>query len=68
MHHLTPLLLAQKYLQNTAFKRVVQGFCRLMRLYIVVDKKICTLVHALRLCTGRTAHKGSRGIAVLYMH
>jgi len=28
----------------------------------------CTLVQAPRLCTGRTAHKGSRGIAVLYRH
>jgi len=27
----------------------------------------CTLVQALRLCTGRTAHKGSRGIA-LHFH
>ena len=26
----------------------------------------CTLVQALRLCTGRTAHKGSRGIALLF--
>jgi len=25
-----------------------------------------TLVHALRLCTGRTAHRGSRGIALLF--
>jgi hypothetical protein len=25
-----------------------------------------TLVQAQRLCTGRTAHRGSRGIAVLY--
>ena len=28
----------------------------------------CTLVQALRLCTGRTVHRGSRGIAVLYRH
>ena len=29
-------------------------------------KKIkCTLVQALRLCTGRTVHRGSRGIALL---
>ena len=28
----------------------------------------CTLVQALRLCTGGTAHRGSRGIAVLYRH
>jgi len=26
----------------------------------------CTLVRALRLCTGRTAHRGSRGIALLF--
>jgi hypothetical protein len=32
-------------------------------------KKIkVTLVQALRLCTGRTVHRGSRGIAVLYRH
>ena len=36
---------------------------------ISVKAKIkCTLVQALRLCTGRTAHRGSRGIAVLYRH
>jgi hypothetical protein len=28
----------------------------------------CTLVQELRLCTGRTAHRGSRGIALLYRH
>jgi len=27
----------------------------------------CTLVQALRLCTGRTAHRGSRGIALLLL-
>jgi len=26
----------------------------------------CTLVQALRLCIGRTAHRGSRGIALLF--
>ena len=26
----------------------------------------CTVVQALRLCTGRTAHRGSRGIALLF--
>jgi hypothetical protein len=26
----------------------------------------CTLVQALRLCTGRTAHRGSRGTAILF--
>ena len=27
----------------------------------------CTLVQALRLCTGRTAHRGSRGISLLFL-
>ena len=27
----------------------------------------CTLVQALRLCTGHTAHRGSRGIALLFL-
>jgi hypothetical protein len=27
----------------------------------------CTLVQALRLCTGRTAHRGSRGIALPFL-
>ena len=32
-----------------------------------MHKKVkCTLVQALRLCTGRTAHRGSRGIALLF--
>ena len=31
-----------------------------------IGKVKCTLVQALRLCTGRTAHSGSRGIALLF--
>ena len=27
----------------------------------------CTLVQALRLCTGRTTHRGSRGLALLFL-
>jgi len=39
-----------------------QGVCAL-------DKKMvkCTLVQALRLCTGCMAHGGSRGIALLFL-
>ena len=33
---------------------------------IKVKKVKVTLVQALRLCTGRTAHRGSRGIALLF--
>ena len=34
----------------------------------LIKKKVkCTLVQALRPCTGRTAHRGSRGIALLFL-
>jgi hypothetical protein len=33
----------------------------------LVKKVMCTLVQALRLFTGRTAHTGSRGIALLFL-
>jgi len=33
-----------------------------------VKKVKCTFVQALRICTGRTAHRGSGGTAVLYRH
>jgi len=33
-------------------------------LFSVKGKVKCTLVQALRLCTGRTAHRGTRGIAL----
>ena len=36
--------------------------------YFPIKKGVnCTLLQALRLCTGRTAHKGSRGIALLFL-
>ena len=34
--------------------------------YDVKVKLKVTLVQALRLCTGRTAHRGSRGVALLF--
>ena len=39
-----------------------------MRIYAGEVKVKCTLVQALRLCTGRPAYRGSRGIALLYRH
>ena len=43
--------------------------CYMTRLsYYSCKKKVkCTLVQALKLCTGRTAHRGSRGIALLFL-
>jgi len=35
---------------------------------VVKDKVKRALVQALRVCTGRTANRGSRGIAILYRH
>ena len=43
--------------------------CRAVRNLTSCKGKVkvkCTLVQALRLCTGRTAHRGSRGIALLF--
>jgi hypothetical protein len=35
--------------------------------YLLIKVKVkCTLVQALRLCTGRTARRGSRRIALLF--
>jgi hypothetical protein len=33
-----------------------------------ISSKVKVKVQALWLCTGRTAHRGSRGIALLYRH
>ena len=42
--------------------------CDVMQCKVKVKVKIkCTLVQTLRLCTGRTAHRGSRGIALLFL-
>jgi len=41
---------------------------RRLEVYVKVKVKVkCTLVQALRFCTGRTAHRESRGIAVLFL-
>jgi hypothetical protein len=39
----------------------------LLFLLLVKGKVNCTLVQALRLCTGRTAHRGSRGTALFFL-
>jgi hypothetical protein len=36
-------------------------------LFSVKEKVKCTHVQALGLCTGRTAHRGRRGIALLFL-
>jgi len=40
----------------------------ILSLLVRGKKKVkCTLVQIVRLCTGRMAHRGSRGIAVLFL-
>jgi len=42
---------------------------KILTVVSMLTKKVkvkCILVQALRLCTGRTAHRGSRGIALLF--
>jgi len=41
-------------------------YCHLPRI-LIIKKVKCTLVQALRLCTDRTAHRGSTGIALLFL-
>ena len=49
------------------FRRKLRICCKYSRRAEERLKKMkCTLVQALRLCTGRTAHRGSRGIALLF--
>ena len=51
--------------EEAALDRTLWG-CGELALGIKSKVKVkCTLVQALRLCTGRTAHRGSRGIALL---
>jgi len=45
--------------------RILQVFAFLCFAFLTGINEKCTLVQALRLCTGRTAHRGSRGIALL---
>jgi hypothetical protein len=41
---------------------------RLLVFNKVEIKVKCTLVQALRLCTGRMTHRGSRGVALLFYY
>jgi len=50
--------------------KVHSSLCLLFLCFIYNKLKVkakCTLVQALRLCTDRTAHRGSRGIALLFL-
>jgi hypothetical protein len=46
-------------------RRLIEIWEFFVRSTFIVKVK-CTLVQALRLCTGRTTHRGSRGIALLF--
>ena len=66
---ITDTLFAQR--QKAEIRRIqTSGIGRQWRSYVLCrpkGKKVkCTLVQALRLCTGHTAHRGSRGIALLF--
>ena len=67
------LLPAQNFVKYRILNRFVRGLCprnilhQLYQLNCRVKKVNCTLVQALRLCTGRTAQRGSRGIALLFL-
>jgi hypothetical protein len=48
------------------FGVAVSTYTACVKATVCKGKVKCTLVQALRLCTGRTAHRGSRGIALLF--
>ena len=50
---------------STQYK-VIDTILTCIKEVMVKVKVKCPLVQALRLCTGRTAHRGSRGIALLF--
>ena len=54
---------------NSSSKRSSSHQCSVWKcVFRAIAKKVkCTLVQALRLCTGRTAHRGSRGITLLFL-
>ena len=52
---------------DTITGRVVKMF-QFEHLQCLKCKVKCTHVQALRLCTGRTAHRGSRSIAILFLN
>ena len=48
--------------------KTVTDFLHVIQTDILLEGKVkCTLVQALRLCTGLTADRGSRGIALLFL-
>ena len=51
-------------IRKPAFEGTENGYLKLSRYYSYKVKVKVTLVQALSLCTGRTAHRGSRGIAL----
>ena len=63
------ILLLYRVLTTICVKQTV-FLGRMLELFCVCNiwgKKVkCTLVHELRVCRGRTAHRGSRGIALLF--
>jgi len=50
--------------KKLCLKRFLEGIIGSFSTYTLLK---CTLVQALRLCTGRTAHTGSRGIAYSFL-
>jgi hypothetical protein len=53
--------------QETCFTPRRKPEIRQTETVLTAVKVKCTLVQALRLCTGRTAHRGSRGITLPFL-
>jgi len=64
--HLKKFLGGKRFEDDDDLKDAVQKWLTSQAAAFYEVKVKCALAQALRLCTGRTAHGGSRGIALLF--
>ena len=64
----TPLLAGKTCISLTARNFSQINKSKISGVSIIKLKLKCTFVQAARLCTGRTAHRGSRGTALLFLY
>ena len=72
LHDFFPVYSPSHFIHSTAkyFRNLLPSNASTLKCKVACKVKVkvkVTLVQALRLCTGRTAHSGSRGIALLFL-
>jgi len=63
--HIVPIVIAwEGGVKNK--EHCLRSTLLIIKIFFIKPIKMCTPVQKLRLCTGNTAHRGSRGIALLF--